>query len=434
MAVATAIVGSAVISAYSAKKGAKSAAKATQAGADAAAQAQLESTRMQIEEMRRQFDYQMEILQPQIEQQFNAQRAYSDLLGVGDTAASTSSQIQAAQTEREIAVFQERMNAPGTTDADKQRFQVSIDELQSRQTNEPGVFRDPNLSQQRLAETETYSGTVRDNLLAGTDPGADPYRNFVQGTSLVNKGGLAADPVRQDIANRSLASGAAGTGVYGDVFKQSPGYAFQVEEMNRQLERVGSAGGPNIGGRAIMEAQRRAQGLASGEYYNWAAGRERDLTRLGGAEATDIGRLDMTAYNFQDLQQGEQARGDQAYQDYLRRREGDVARTDAAALNYDQLQATDLQRDDQQYYNYLKLLSDQAGFGGGPAATAVSAAGAQGTNVASAYRTEGTNLSNIYQTQGTNLAIIGSNKAAGYNNAIQSGLGNYFTASEAGLL
>ena len=127
---------------------------------------------------------------------------------------------------------------------------------------------------------------------------------------------MGEDQIRQDVGGRLLAEGAAGQGVYGDVFTESPGYGFQREEMERQLERVGSAGGPNIGGRAVMEAQRRAQGLAAGDYYNWAQGRTQDLTRLAGAESADASRLDATAYNYQGTQQREQARGDVGYQDY----------------------------------------------------------------------------------------------------------------------
>jgi hypothetical protein len=238
--------------------------------------------------------------------------------------------------------------------------------------------------------------------------------------------------VRQDIGGRSLAEGAAGTGVYGDVFQESPGYSFQREEMERQLERVGSAGGPNIGGRAIIESQRRAQGLADSEYYNWAKGRERDLVRRGGAEATDIGRLDQTAYNYQGTQQREQARGDQGYQDYLRRREGDVSRIDAAAGGVDRLQAADLERQDQGYYNYLNAVASQAGFGGGPAAQAVRGSQQQGANVAGAYRSQGNALSLIANQQGTNQANINIGEYAGYNNAIQGGLQNYMTYQNMG--
>lgn len=235
-----------------------------------------------------------------------------------------------------------------------------------------------------------------------------------------------------------LAEGAAGTGVYGDVFTESPGYAFQVEEMERQLERVGSAGGPNIGGRAVMEAQRRAQGLAAQDYYNWAAGRERDLQRLGAAEAADIGRLD--AFAGTDIERGDRAyalyeqqrlgdigRQDQAYQDYLRRREGDVARLDAAAAGRDRLAAADLSRSDQAYYNYLNQLAMMAGFGGGPASQAVSASQAQGANVAGAYRGQGAALSGIYGDLGTSMGNIGAGEMAGYGNAITGAFQNWLT-------
>lgn len=495
--VAAAVVGGAVVSAYSSSKASKAAGKASESGATAAAQAQIESTRMQIEEMARQFDYQKSILEPQIQQQFNAQRAYSDLLGYGGSTGADIGGTRSAETgyvsqarpvseqqriaERDIASYNDfvqqgwmtqaeadnaiaeirarpsdqeqldrdnrgrvaqggedlrvgpEMGAPGSSNVGRMRDTQYRGPAQRRGIRGTGGgFVDPNLDPTRLADIETLSGTVQENLLAGTSAAADPYRNFLKATSL-DAGSLGADTVRQDVEGRQLAGGAAGTGVYGDVFQESPGYAFQREEMERQLERTGSAGGPNIGGRAVMEAQRRAQGLAKGDYYNWAQGRERDLGRLGQAEATDAGRLDRTAYNYQDTQRREQGRGDQGYQDYLRRREGDVSRTDAAAANVDRLTGIDRQRQDQGYYNYLNNLAGAAGFGGGPAAQAVQAAGQQGGNVAGAYRSQGTNLSNIYGQAGSDQANIAYNEYAGYNNAIQGGISNYITGKTGGV-
>lgn len=461
--VAAAIVGSGVVSAYSSSKAASSSSSAAKSGAVAAAEAQVESTQLQIDEMARQFDYQTQILQPQMQQQFNAQRAYSDLLGIGGPQANQNAETgyvtqprsvveQQAIRDRDIATYNDFVASGDMTRA---QADASIAELNAQpfdeqrlaesaagrgpqmgapgssgvgnfMTGEGGSFQDRNLDPTRLADTETLSGTVQSNLLAGTSAEDDPYRNFLSDTSL-DAGSLGGDMVRQDVAGRSLAAGAAGTGVYGDVFTESPGYAFQREEMERQLERVGSAGGPNIGGRAIMESQRRAQGLAAGDYYNWAQGRTSDLQRQAGAEAQDASRLDRTAYNYQDTQRREQGRGDQGYQDYLRRQEGDVSRIDAAAANVDRLEGVDRQRQDQSYYNYLNSISQQAGFGGGAAAQAVGASQAQGGAVAGAYRSQGNNLSNIYGNAGNVQAEISANEYAGYNNAIQGGLQNYMT-------
>ena len=80
--IATAVVGGAVISGYASNKASKQAAGAAKAGTTAAVQAQLEATRLQIDEIRRQFDYQQQILAPMIGQQYRAQGTYADLLGI----------------------------------------------------------------------------------------------------------------------------------------------------------------------------------------------------------------------------------------------------------------------------------------------------------------------------------------------------------------
>ena len=479
---AAAVIGGSVLTAYSSSKASSKASSASAAGADAAAMAQIESTRMQVDEMARQFDYQQSVLQPQIQQQFNAQRAYSDLLGIGGPSMTTAQargaqnqetgfistarpraeqqrlrdqeiaqyqgfvtrgDITQAVADREIAAIrarpydQQRLDtdnaarrAQGGTSA-APRAQMPGPGGRRNVMQGPGGFVDPNLNPTQLADIETLSGTVQQNLLAGTSAEGDPFRNYISDTSL-DAGSLEGDMVRGDVSSRMLAEGAAGTSVYGDVFQESPGYAFQREEMERQLERKGSAGGPNIGGRAIMEAQRRAQGLAAGDYYNWAQGRSRDVDRMAGAEATDISRLDKTAYNYQDTQRREQGRGDAGYQDYMRRREGDVSRIDAAAANFDRLNAADRQRQDQGYYNYLNAVAGQAGFGGGPAAQAVQASQAQAGNVAGAYRNEGNALSLIASQEGVNQANISTAEYAGYNNAIQGGLSNWMTYQNQG--
>ena len=404
-----------------------------------------------------------------------------------------------------------------------------------------GSFFDPNLDPTRLQDTETLSGQVRDTLQAGTSAADDPFRNYIadnqiasatpEGNALVNRADqvrmagptLEGDVLRSDVAGRMLADGAAsrelagsvadrslaagaagrelagnvagrriadgaaGTGVYGDEFQTSPGYNFAVEEMNRSLDRRNSAGG-NYGGRAIMEAQRRAQGLANQEYYNWAAGRERDLGRLGAAEAADIqrldyaeqadrqslagaeamdasrldsaelsdraalmqaealdaSRLDTAAQNYvsrqvEDVRRGDvalnewerqrimdQGRGDAAYENYLMRRQGDATRMDTAASAVDRYQALDRQRVDQSYYNFLNAQAGVAGFSNA-AGEAVSSSQAAGGQIANAYGNQGNMLANIYNTAGQNQANITASNYANINNAIQSGIGNFVT-------
>ena len=507
-------LGAGVATMYAANK----ASRAAERGASAAAGATVDATRMQIDEIRRQFDYQQRILAPQIQQQYNAQAAYARLLGipVGGMDPTPEEQSRRAEVMGQIedleGQLQQKLDiiarggsggrgtmqrmAVARAQADSLRSQ--IDSLRSQLDAPPaprfpgpgasgaapagrvfdqdgnliggqGPFVDPNLDPTRLADVETLSQTVQDNLLAGTGPEDDPYRNYLAANRIaaaspgedlmVQRAGdvtltglrgdarlmdriapeLAADPLRQDImardlssrvapsleqdvvrrdiagrslmsrvapsleddalrrdiAGRSLARGAAGQDVYGDVFQASPGYAFQREEMQRQLERIGSAGGPNIGGRAIMEAQRRAQGLALGDYYRWAAGRERDLGRLGQAEALDAARLDRAGFNY--LQRGDtlalqdaarldqaaynyQGRGDrfalqdaarldQAAYDYFRRGDAawagdisrldqfagvDISRGDQALANYQSRQVQDVLRMDQGYQDYLR--------------------------------------------------------------------------------
>lgn len=518
--VAAAIVGSAVVGGVTSYASAERASDAAREGSQQAADVTLRNTELQLQEIRRQYDYQQQILLPQIQQQYNAQRAYTDLLGITGpqvggppqlpgpqpapqvgapgTAQPTAqpgarpagvapapgaapgaavapdpriAELQAAIAEQEAIIERGGSGGMGTmrrmqearNQANYLRGQLADIEQASGaglpQMGAPGTsgvagmrdprtgaFLDPNLDPTRLAETETLSGQVRGTLLAGTSAEADPYRNYLEANRMA-----AATPEESIMARRAadvtlmgarggenIAAGAAGTGVYGDVFQASPGYAFQVEEMQRQLDREQSAGGANIGGRQIMEAQRRAQGVAAGDYYNWAAGRTRDLERLGTAEAQDIMRRDQFAgtdiqrgdvayqqYEAQRLQ--DVARQDQGYQDYLRRREGDVARMDAAAGQVDRLAAADLARQDQAYYNYLNAVQRQAGFGAGPAATAVSASQAQGGAVAGAYGTQGAGLANIYANQGVSQANINYAQGAGVSNAFQAGVGNWLT-------
>jgi hypothetical protein len=325
------------------------------------------------------------------------------------------------------------VNAPGT------RFRDPV----------TGAFIDPNLNPTRLADTSSYADTVQGNLLAGTTAENDPFRQYLDANRIATANPNDSTMVRRtnDVTMTGLrggdrlAAGAAGRGVYGETFEASPGYAFSREEMERQLQRVGSAGGPNIGGRAIVEAQRRAKGLADQDYYNWAAGRTNDLNRLASAEATDIGRLDNFAGT--DVQRGDIAmsewegqriadvgRSDAGYENYLSRRAGDAQRLDSAAMDTDRLVASDLQRQDQGYYNYLNALQTQAGFGAGPAATAVNASQRVGDTVANAYGSSGANQANIQGNLGASRANIAYARASGINNAIQSGASNYLTYRE----
>jgi hypothetical protein len=472
--VAAAIIGSAVVGGVVSTVSGRRAADASERGAANAADATVQSTTMQIEEIQRQFDYQSQILLPQIQQQYNAQRAYSDLLGIGgpeiganaDTGFMPTARDDATQQQRrdeEIALYQDYMQQYEPGSAEYQSYADAISQVTDRPTDQqaidasnlargaqmggpgssgvgrgPGDFRDstgafidPNLDQTRLADSSAYADQVANNQYAGDTYGEDQMSNYLANNR------IAAGSVDQDLmVNRTndvrLAEGAAGTGVYGDQFEASPGYAFQREEMQRQLDRQGSAGGPNIGGRAIMEAQRRAQGLAAGDYYNWAQGRTSDLTRQAGAEATDISRGDQAYAGYENQRITDVQRDDVGFQDYLRREGIDISRGDAAASQNDQLRASDQSRMDQAYYNYLNALQTQAGFGGGPAAQAVNASQAAGAGVSGAYGSQGRQLSNIYSDEGTSQANIAYAQGVGINNAIQGGVSNYITAGTGG--
>jgi hypothetical protein len=170
--------------------------------------------------------------------------------------------------------------------------------------------------------------------------------------------GYFIDP---NVNPRNLEDLARENEIFGPDFTESPGYQFQVEEMNRALDRRQSAGG-NYGGRAVIEAQRRGQGVAAGDYYNWAAGRERE-----------VGRIEQGA-------------------------------------------SRDLARDDQSYQNYLANLRAMAGFGD-VAGQAVSSSAATAGGISSAIGAGGQRSTDIITGTGTNIhnAIVsGQENVAAY--------------------
>ena len=87
--VAAAIIGSAVIGAGVTAWGADQASDANQYGADTAAAATVEATRLQVEEMTRQFDIQMELIGPMLEAQYGAMQFFAETLGFGGWNAET---------------------------------------------------------------------------------------------------------------------------------------------------------------------------------------------------------------------------------------------------------------------------------------------------------------------------------------------------------
>ena len=149
--IATAIVGSAIIGGVVASRSADKASDASSRGAASAAEATIESTRMQIEEIQRQFDYQQQVLLPQIQQQYNAQRAYSDLLGIsgpsigsnfetGYTPEARDLETQQLRRDEETAVYQQY----------RDEAQAELDQLELTSTDVGDAFG----MMQRRAELE----------------------------------------------------------------------------------------------------------------------------------------------------------------------------------------------------------------------------------------------------------------------------------------
>lgn len=374
MGVAAAIVGGAVIGAVGSNAAAKKSGSAASKGARLSANAQVQATQLQIQETRRQFDEQMKLLAPLIQNQYGAQSAFSQLLGIGDYDPETG-----------------EFGGGG------------IEQFRGE-----GGFRDPNLSPQQLASADpTQSARGRQafqNVLAPTDPAQD------LAIQRADQNRLAAPSPQEDPFFQFTRD----TAVVGPEFETSPGYEFAVEQAQREVERRQSAGG-GFGGRALLEAQRRAIGEANKEYYNYVGARQRDL-----------GRQDIA---FQDARRREEldlARGDAALENYFGRRAGDLTRQDQAVAANEAAREFDIRRGDQSYYNYLNAISGAGGFGNA-VGQGVQASGAAGTAIANAYGAQGRGLASVYQRQGENLASIESQRIAGINNAIQSGISNYLT-------
>ena len=472
--VAAAVVGSAVVGGVVAHRAGERAAEATEAGTTAAVDAQLEATRLQIGEVQRQFDYQSQLLQPFVASQLGARQRFNQLLGItpaeglpappgvgapaalpaptGPTAPRfreggrggmigqalnevTRRRIEAgldpytgqpapgdAGLAPELAPTREVPGGkisgagfpggqPGPVTIDGATGQV-IDGVSPRGGGGyydylQGGFRDPNLADIRLgrataAETE-LGAFVRNTPLAGRTPEEDLAIRRAEDVRLAAPGGYAQDPRFQF---------AQGTEIVGGDFQTSPGFEFSMEQAQREVERRQSRGG-GYGGRALVEAQRRAQGEANQEYYNYVAARQAELARQDAALAA-----------YQDRERFDVARGDVALESYFGRRAGDVTRYEDAIARNQALQQYDVQRQDQGYYNYLGQVGAAAGLNVG-APQAVAASQAAGGRVGSAYGQQGGTLASLYSGQGSQLAGIEAGSLAGVNQAVQGGVQNY---------
>jgi len=376
--VAAAVIGSAVIGGMATSYGASQANEANRYGANTAAQAQYDSTVLQVEESGRQFDIQMELLGPLMDLQFGAAQFFGEILGFGNWNAETGSWDG---------------GGPGAMGFGAE-----------------GGFFDPNLNPDAMGSEDwrdsAFGQYVEENYLAGTDYEDDLAVQRAEDTQFGTN--YEDDPRYQ----RWLEDG----GLVGDEFESSPGYQFQLEEAQRELDRKNSAGGGNYGGRALLEAQNRAQGLADQDYYNWLDQRRLDQGR--GDELLDVSVR--TANRREELNV---ARGDAAMDSYFGRREGDVNRGVSAINTNQNWLAQDRERQDQGYYNFLNML--MGGMTSGAVEGGVNVAGQQGASNVSAYRNEGNQLSQIWQSFGNNAGNIAMGEAAGWNNAIQGGMQNW---------
>lgn len=393
--VAVAVVGGAAITAYASNRAADRSAQATTQSTSQAVDAQLESTRLQIAEIQRQFDTQMALLEPFVATQRGASSAYSNLLGFAPERTSSVPATETVQsrtsTRRAVDGPTRKMTPPGQTGGAPSQG-VMIDGRTGEVIGPRGdVFRDPNVDYTRLsrdsAQDTELGRAAFGNILAPPDPDSD---------ILVRRTG-----------DTRLSDRVAATELVGPEFETSPGYEFMVEQAMREVERRNSAGG-NYGGRALLEAQRRAEGVAAGEYYNWLNARAAELERGDRALQYDI------------------TRGDAAMENYLGRRSMDFSRQDAAIASNEANRAYDLQRQDQAYYNYLASLGAAAGLNVG-APHAVAASESAGARTAGAYANQGNYLSSLFRSQGDRLADAEVGRYEGLNNAVQGGISNWLT-------
>lgn len=385
--VAAAIVGSAVVGGAATSYGASQARKGSKRGAALAAEAQVTSTQMQVDESARQFDLQMELLGPLLDLQFGAAQFFGEVLGFGNWNAETGSWDG---------------GGPGAMGFGAE-----------------GGFFDPNLNPDAMGSDDwrnsAFGQYVEENYLAGTEYEDDLAVRRAEETQFGTD--YRDDPRYQH---------AMETGdLVGTEFQTSPGYQFQLEEAQRELDRKNSVGGGNYGGRALMEAQTRAQGIADQDYYNWLDQRRMDLSRTDQA-------LDTSVRDSRRREELNVARGDSAMDNYFSRRSGDVNRGIGAINTNQNYLAQDRQRQDQAYYNFINMLMGSANSGAVDAGVGASArAGAANQG---AYANEGNNLSRIWENFGNTQANIAMGEASGWNNAIQGGVQNWMFADYAELI
>lgn len=338
----------------------RSQSRAAERGAELAAETSLQTVQMQLDEIRRQFDYQQAVLLPRLQQQYAAAGAFADLLGIGANNPVGSTGFNPNRTPppaitsngqpvgaAPVAPGQPPGMAPGQTFMPSGGTNFVGGPRAGGPTGarpggtnyvggpragtpppggigqpgQPGLT--PNMARLQPPARADAAGQAVQAYVAGqqqqagpTGPqapqtvptwypeGVTPGPNDLVAPTPPPPGStnFARDPdtgyfIDPNVNPRSLEELAIQNEIYGPEFTESPGYEFSVEEMNRALDRRRSAGG-NYGGRAVIEAQRRAGGLALGEYYNYAAGREREVGRIEAGAAVDIRREDQAYQNY----------------------------------------------------------------------------------------------------------------------------------------
>ena len=422
--IAGAIIGGAVLGAYSSRSAAKEGRQAVTTAAGQSTDATIRATQMQIAEIGRQFDYQQQLLAPFIARQQQAGQASAQLLGYANQPSSVPTPGPApgggSQAGKILPPGQvygggspsNYFAQPGAAQAQPQGG-VPVPGMGA---GPGGSFVDPNINATPLgaptAQGSELGQHAFQNVLAPRDPAQDLMLRRAADVSLATPGGYGMDP-RFQFAQETATVGAD--------FESSPGYEFQLEQGLRAADMRLSRGGANYGGRAVKEASRYATGLAQQDYYNWL-----------GARRADLGRQDQAIAAYQGLQTADVGRGDAATQNYLSRMGIDLGRQDAAIRTNYQRQQYDLQRQDQGYYNYLGALGGASGINVG-VPQAVGASGSAGAQAAQAYGAQGGNLAAIYGGLGENLAGINMGQYQAYNNIGQQTIGNYLYANQAGM-
>ena len=199
MAVTAAIVGSSVIGGVLSSKAASKAGKASAAGAAAAADATLEAARLQVEEISRQFDYQQQVLLPQIQQQYMASQAYSDLLGLGNNLSPAQAFLSGGTAGQPpqpgggsaggpaAGTLQGGFAANAQTGAGAGGPQAPTAPPPGGtqfQRGPGGEFVDPNLDPTRLADATQLPEHIRNTLLAGTSQAEDPLAQYISANQI----------------------------------------------------------------------------------------------------------------------------------------------------------------------------------------------------------------------------------------------------------